>query len=236
MSIEKGRAGLIKPVLLIAGVISLLLLARFSGAGAWLSGFQDRIQSLGPLAPAAFVALYVIATVACVPGTVLTLMAGALFGAVWGVVWVSVGSTLGAAACFLIARYAARDSVHRWLETNDKFAALDRITEREGAVMVIITRLVPLFPFNLLNYGFGLTRVSFAPYLGWSWLCMLPGTVMYVAGADALTRGLAEGRAPWPLIVVIAALFVILMYIGVRARRYLMSRAADSAEIDPLSM
>ena len=89
-----------------------------------------------------------------------------------------------------------------------------------------ITRLVPIFPFNLLNYGFGLTRVPFRTYLFWSWLCMLPGTVLYVVGADAFTRGLAEGRVPGALIGALAAALVILVLLVRYARRMLAEREA----------
>ena len=93
-----------------------------------------------------------------------------------------------------------------------------------GAIIVAITRLVPLFPFNLLNYGFGLTRVPFWTYVGWSWLCMLPGTILYVLGADALTQGLTRGEIPWPLVVAFAAIAVILTLLVRRARHILQKK------------
>ncbi len=129
-----------------------------------------------------------------------------MFGSVLGLVAsVSVASTLGAALAFAVARWFARDSVARWLAKNERFLRLDRMTGTARCVVVAITRLVPIFPFTLLNYGFGLTGVRFRTYVLWSWLCMLPGTVLYVVGADAVTRGLAEGRVPWPLVAIVVA-------------------------------
>lgn len=92
--------------------------------------------------------------------------------------------------------------------------------------MVAVTRLVPIFPFSLLNYGFGLTRVSFWTYVLWSWLCMLPGTVLYVVGADAFTKGLQQGEIPWPLVGAVVVAAVILTLLVRRARRVLNEREA----------
>ena len=120
----------------------------------------------------------------------MTAAAGALFGSFWGVVYVNIAATIGAALAFLVARYWARRAVVNWLQGNARFQKLDALTSKHGAVIVAVTRLVPLFPFNLLNYGFGLTRVGFWTYLFWSWLCMLPGTVLYVVGTDAVLTAL----------------------------------------------
>ena len=136
-------------------------------------------------------------------------------------VLVSIGSTAGAGLAFLIARYVARESVVRRLSGNETFQKLDRMTREHGAMIVAITRLVPIFPFNLLNYAFGLTAVPFKTYLFWSWLCMLPATVLYVVGVDAVISGISEGRVPWPLIAVAAAAALILAVLVRVAKRRL---------------
>lgn len=202
---DGGTAGLWRPVALVLVVVAVLLLARYMGLGDRLADLRDWIASLGPLGPVVFVLIYVVAVVAALPGSAITVAAGAMFGSVTGVVLVSVGSTLGAGLAFLISRYFARDAVARWLSANERFARLDELTGRHGAVVVALTRLVPLFPFNLLNYGFGLTSVTFTTYIFWSWLCMLPGTVVYVVGADAVAEGLSRGEIPWALVGVLAA-------------------------------
>jgi uncharacterized membrane protein YdjX (TVP38/TMEM64 family) len=133
---------------------------------------------------------------------------------------VSIGSTLGASLAFLTARYLARDAVGRWLSGNEKFQRLDRLTEKHGAVIVAVTRLVPLFPFNLLNYGFGLTRVSFWTYLFWSWLCMLPGTIVYLVGTDAVIRAATTGEVPWIIVgVFVAALAAVILAVRFAKKR-----------------
>jgi uncharacterized membrane protein YdjX (TVP38/TMEM64 family) len=108
--------------------------------------------------------------------------------------------------------------VESWLAGNPRFQRLDRMVERQGAVVVAITRLVPLFPFNLLNFGFGLTKVPFWTYLLYSWLCMLPGTILYVVGFDALFTGIKEGRVPWTLVAVVAVMAGVLFLVVRRAR------------------
>lgn len=221
-----------KPVVLIALAAAVIVIARGFGAGDRIADIRDWIESLGAWGPVVFVGIYILGVVAALPGSALTLAAGALFGSVIGIVVVSIGATCGAGLAFLISRYLARDAVVAWLGRNENFRKLDRMTKEHGAVIVALTRLVPLFPFNLLNYGFGLTRVSFRTYLFWSWLCMLPGAVLYVVGADALAKGIAEKATPWRLIVaaVIAALVLALLVRA--ARRRLKERdAAPSGEM-----
>lgn len=220
---EKGQDSW-RPVVLLVTILVLFVLAKVFGIGERLSDVRDVIQGLGPWGPVAFVFLYAAGVVAAIPGSALTVAAGALFGSVLGVILVINAATLGASLAFLIARYFARDAIARRLSANEKFQKLDRLTEEHGAIIVALTRLVPLFPFNLLNYGFGLTRVPFWTYVGWSWLCMLPGTILYVVGADAFTKSLAEGRVPWALVGALVAVGLILTFLVRHARRTLKAR------------
>ncbi len=207
-----------RPLALLTVLIIVFVLAKIFGVGERLGELRQWIESLGAWGPVVFVFLYTVAVVAALPGSALTVAAGALFGSLLGVIVVSFGSTLGASLAFLVARYFARDAVARWLSTNEKFRRLDELTERHGAIIVALTRLVPLFPFNLLNYGFGLTRVRFWTYVFWSWLCMLPGTVLYVVGADAIFSGIARGEIPWTLIGALVGAGVILVVLVRYAR------------------
>src|SRR5437016_6586228 len=140
----------------------------------------DWIGRLGPWGPVIFAGIYVLATVLFVPGSVLTLGAGAVFGVALGSVCVSISATLGATAAFLVGRYLARDAIARKIEKNEKFATIDRAVADEGWKIVLLTRLSPVFPFTLLNYAFGLTRVKLSHYVLASWIGMMPATVMYV--------------------------------------------------------
>ena len=160
----------------IAGVVALIALGRVGGrylpaAAAW-------VRDLGAWGPVAFVFLYAAAVVAFVPAAPLTLAAGAIFGLARGVVWVFVAATLGSALAFLVARYVARGAVERRL-TGNRFAAIDRAVAAEGRKVVFLLRLSPVFPFTLLNYVLGLTRVGFADYMLGAF-GMIPGTILYV--------------------------------------------------------
>jgi len=169
-----------KLVVWVSVVVGLVAAAWHFDAPALLRGALDAIVGLGPWGSVIFIVLYIAATVLFLPGSILTLGAGAVFGVVKGAVIVSVSATLGATAAFLVGRYVARDAIARKIEGNPKFKAIDLAVAREGWKIVGLTRLSPVFPFNLLNYAFGLTRVSLRDYVLASWIGMIPGTVMYV--------------------------------------------------------
>jgi len=218
------RGGWLKRALIGVVLVAVLAGAERLGLGARIGELRAWIGGLGPWGPVAFVVAYALATLLALPASALTVAAGALFGSLLGVVLVSIASTLGATLAFLAARTLLRGLVERWLGVNERFRRLDALVERQGAMVVAITRLVPVFPFNLLNFGFGLTKVRLGTYVFWSWLCMIPGTVLYVVGADAVTRGLAEGRVPWPLVGVLAVAIVGVTLLVRRARRLLAAR------------
>ncbi len=219
----------LKPLIFTVAALGILLAVRFLNMGEIFIEMRIWIESLGRMAPLAYISVYILATVLAVPAAPLTLAAGAVFGSFFGVVYVSVGSTLGAGLSFLIARYFARGMVSGWLSKNAKFKQLDEMSESYGTSIVAITRLIPLFPFNMLNYGFGLTRVRFGTYFFWSWICMLPGTILYVVGVDAVITGLSEGKVPWTLLGILAIVLAILTGI-VRSIR---NRMKDSHKNHP---
>ena len=137
------------------------------------------VKSLGFFGPIAFMIIYNLATLLFIPGSLLTLQGGCLFGVFWGSIYVLIAALVGASLAFLIGRYLSRDWVCQKMEKNPKFKAIDRAVAKEGWKIVLLTRLSPVFPFNLLNYAFGVTQVSFKDYLLGS-LGIIPGTIMYV--------------------------------------------------------
>ncbi len=229
----RHRHSLAKPVLLLAILVAFLVLARVFHLGGRLGELRAWIQSLGTLGPVVYLSIYIAAVVLAIPGSVISIMAGVMFGSFLGVVLVSVGSTIGAGLAFLIARHLAREAVAERMERNPRFHRLDLMTEQHGSIIVAITRLVPLFPFNLLNYGFGLTRVRFRVYLFWSWLCMLPGTILYVVGADTVARTAEQGRIPWLLIGILALTLTIITMLVREARKKMSSKEDDSHDHIP---
>lgn len=208
-----------KPIILIIVIVALFIIMNLYGFGQDIEELQHWIQTQGVWGPVAFFFIYLGSVIATIPGTIFGVIAGGLFGSLVGVILISVSSTVGASICFLIARYFARDTVARWLSKNKTMKRLDQLTEEQGMMIVGLTRLIPLFPFTLLNYGFGLTKVSFKTYVFWSWLCMLPGTIIVVVGTDALTQGLTQGRIPWELLGVLVITCIALGLIVWYSRR-----------------
>jgi uncharacterized membrane protein YdjX (TVP38/TMEM64 family) len=156
-----------------------------------LSQFLTWVQGVGPWGAVLLGAAYIPAALLFVPGSLLTLGAGFVLGVALGTVVVSIGSTLGATAAFLAGRTLARRCVEAKVSGNPKFQAIDHAVRQEGFKIVLLARLSPVFPFNLLNYTFGLTLVSLRDYVLASWIGMLPGTVMYVYLGSAV-KNLAD--------------------------------------------
>ncbi|HEY5552975.1 MAG TPA: TVP38/TMEM64 family protein [Opitutaceae bacterium] len=190
-----GTSGRLKIMLVAIAVIGLIAAGRFLPIGAWLQEFNAWVSGLGAIGLVVFVAVYVLAAVLFVPGSALTLGAGFVFGVVKGFVVVSIGATLGAAAAFLVSRHLAREAVSRRLARSERFQAVDRAIGREGAKVVLLLRLSPVFPYNALNYLLGLTSVRFWPFTLASWVGMLPGTLLYVYLGHAGRAGLEAATA-----------------------------------------
>jgi len=195
------RPVLSKVLLLLLSLAALFIAVRYLGIQDLLRATLDWVAGLGVWGMAAFVVLYVLATVLFLPGSILTLGGGALFGVLKGSIIVSVAATLGAVCAFLVGRYLARDWVAARIAGNPRFQAVDQAVAREGWKIVGLTRLSPIFPFNLLNYAFGLTSVSLRDYFWATWIGMIPGGVMYVylgslAGDLALLGVEERSRSP----------------------------------------
>lgn len=168
---------LAKIALGVAALLAVVLLAR--AGGAYVPRFAAWVNGLGAWGPIVFMAGYAAAVVAFLPGSVLTLAAGAIFGIGPGVAYAFTAAVIGSSAAFLVSRYLARGAIERRLAGNARFAAIDRAVGAEGRKIVFLLRLSPAFPFSLLNYALGLTQVRFADYL-LAAVGMLPGTLLYV--------------------------------------------------------
>ena len=176
----EATTGSVSPFRLLTGaaaIAALIALGRY--AGAYVPEFAAWVEGLGLWGPAVFGTAYAVATLAFVPGSLLTLAAGAIFGVIEGTLLVFVAATLGAGLAFLVSRHLARTAIEHRLAGNEKFAAIDRAVATEGRKIVLLLRLSPVFPFNLLNYALGLTQVRFRDYMLAS-VGMLPGTLLYV--------------------------------------------------------
>ncbi|TWT67499.1 TVP38/TMEM64 family inner membrane protein YdjZ [Allorhodopirellula solitaria] len=205
-----------------------------------MSAAKDWIGGLGYWGPVVLVLLYIVATVLFVPGTILTLVAGAIFGLGLGTVIVSAGSTIGASLAFLIARYAARDKVAAMAKRNRRFGAIDRAIAEGGWKIVGLLRLSPAIPFNVQNYLYGLTPVRFWPYALTSWIAMLPGTFLYVylghvtgvaVGADR-----QRSTAEWAMLAVgLVATVIVTVYVTRLAGRKLNEQVDEPSQSNETS-
>lgn len=223
------KPSLFKPIALFVLLLALIVLARVFNLGGRIGELRAWILSLGSWGPLVYIAIYAAAVVLAIPGSAISIVGGVLFGSVRGIVVVSVGSTLGAALAFLVSRHIARASIARRFEHNARFQALNKMAKDHGAVIVAITRLLPLFPFNLLNYGFGLTQVRFWTYVFWSWLCMLPGTILYVVGSDAVSTAVAQKKIPWPLVIILVVVLALIAVLIRQARKKLKEKEGEDA-------
>ena len=228
-ALPKNARSMLKLVLAIAAIILLLAAAKYLHVQELLREALTRIAVLGMWGPVIFIALYILACVLFIPGAILTLGAGFIFGVIKGTIIVSVASTLGAASAFLVGRHLAREWVAKKIERNEKFKAIDEAVAREGWKIVGLVRLSPVFPFNLLNYAFGLTKVSLRDYFFASWIGMFPGTVMYVyfgslAGDLAALGAGRQSRTPaeWAMYIVgLLATVAVTVYVTRIARKAL---------------
>jgi uncharacterized membrane protein YdjX (TVP38/TMEM64 family) len=219
-----------KWIALGAALMGLSVAVRALPIDQWLTAFNEWVGSLGAWGILIFIIVYVIATVLLVPGSALTVGAGFIFGLGWGLLAVSLGSTVGAALAFLIARFVAREKITSMAKKNESFGRIDAAIGEQGAKLVFLLRLSPLIPFNLSNYFYGLTAVKFWPYALASWIGMLPGTLLYVylgtvgrAGLQAAS-GTDAGRSPleWTLLGVgLAATVAVTIWVTRIARQAL---------------
>jgi len=225
----ESTSGRTRVVLLLLLIGALFAATRFLPVGAWMESAFDWIEGLGAWGPVALVGLYVLACVLMLPGSVITVGAGAAFGVLQGSLAVFAGATLGAMAAFLVGRYLARAQIEKRVAGNQRFAAIDKAVGQQGFKIVVLTRLSPVFPFNLLNYAYGLTSVSLRDFVSGS-VGMLPGTVMYVylghagkaAAAAAVGENVERTPAQWVLLGVgLLATVMVTVFVTRLAKRAL---------------
>jgi uncharacterized membrane protein YdjX (TVP38/TMEM64 family) len=217
---------LVLAVVVIAGLLAAVKYFKLTGL---LRDSLLWIRGLGVWAPIAFIAIYVVACVLAVPASILTLGGGFLFGFVWGTVYVITGAVLGAVAAFLAGRYLARNWVAKKIEGHEKFKAIDEALGREGWRIVLLTRLAPIFPYAVLNYGFALTRVSLWHYTVATAIGIVPAMIAFVYFGSLVTdfTKLGPGVKVLPPAMKwgIAVVTVIVTVLLTRIARRLLNRA-----------
>lgn len=209
----------IKFALLMIFILGAFFLVRYTGATAYLDAARMRawIEGYGFWGPVIYILFYSIAPVLMLPGLPITVVGGILFGPVWGTVYVAIGATTGASLAFLVARYMGREWVEGMIKST-RLAELDSQVQRKGWKIVAFTRLIPLFPFNFLNYAYGLTGIRFSHYLFATFFFMLPGIVAYVVFSSSILD-LFSGRVS-PAFIIGLVLVVIVSLLPIIYRRY----------------
>ena len=221
-----------KLAVLVVVVVALVLAYRALPLKQYLRDFVEWAGAFGAWGPIILGAAWIPVCVLMVPGSVLTLGTGFIFGLGIGIPTVSIGSTIGACIAFLVGRTVARSWISKKIEGNDKFRAIDTAIGREGWKIVFLTRLSPVFPFNLLNYALGITRVPFWHYALASWLGMIPGTVMYVyfgKAAQSVTAEVETGTAGRIFLYVGLVVTVVVTVFVTRVARKALDKAVREA-------
>lgn len=235
-----SKRGLKKVIMLVVLVVVLAAGLKFLPVNVYLTQLLDWTRGLGAWGPIVVGAFYVPACVLMLPGSIISLGAGFLFGVVTGTIAVSLGSTVGACAAFLVGRTIARDWVSQKVQGNARFAAVSDAVANEGFKIVFLTRLSPVFPFNLLNYAYGLTTVPFWKYALASWIGMFPGTVLYIyigstigSLADLATGNVQGGTAQTTLKWVGFAVTILVTVLITRIARKALKDVSPPKESEP---
>lgn len=177
----------LKFIVLIVFIAAVFFLARWYGLGEYLD--QDKLRlwigGFGVWGPIVYMLIYTVAPVFMMPGLPLTVVGGILFGPLWGTIYVIIGATAGASIAFLVARYLGRGWVEGFIK-GERLKDLDEKVKTQGWKIVAFTRLIPLFPFNFLNYAFGLTSVRFIHYVIATFIFMIPGAAAYVIFSSSI--------------------------------------------------
>lgn len=230
---RSGRGRVLRLVVGGVALVGVILLAR--QAGGYVPAVAAWVEGLGFWGPAAFVAVYAVATVSFVPGALLTLAGGAIFGVVEGTIVVWVAASVGSGIAFLVARYLARGWVEEQLARSPRFTAVDRAVAQNGLKITFLLRLSPVFPFNFLNYALGLSQVRFRDYM-LAATGMLPGTLLYVyygrvigdVAAVAGGAGIERGTSYWIVTAIGLAATIAVTAVVTRIARRALGEVAET--------
>ncbi len=201
---EEKKGNKKKLISIVLALVVAVGLARYFGLDQYISmdgidQLRNWVTNFGVFAPIVYILIWVAACVFFLPGLPVAILGGIVFPTIPAIIYASVGSTVGATLAFLIGRYAARDMVEGWIEGNEQVKKIDDGVKKNGWRMLLLTRSVPVFPFNLQNYVYGLTDIGLPIYFIVTWLAMLPGTTAYILMASAL----ADGESPMQILIYI---------------------------------
>ena len=219
----KSKGGIIKIIIVILIIAAAFAAAHFTGlldrlelSAENLTEMRDMIQGWGAIGYVAFILIYVLAAVFFLPALIFAILAGVAFGPVIGGLMALCGATVGAMAAFIVARYVARKTIVDKFGDSPMFKKIDDGIKKNGVSFLILTRLVPVFPYNVQNYIYGLTPIKFTTYSVVSLITMAPGAFIYAYMAGTIFDTLAAGEQPNFLMLILqfAAAGVVLFLIS----------------------
>ena len=215
-----------KLLIMVAVLAAVVLTMKQLGIFEYLSienmtKLTEWINSFGMIGPIILILIWIAACIFFLPGLPIALLGGLAFGPIYGTIYASIGGTLGATAAFLVARYVARGMVEEWVSGNEQFKKIDEGVKEQGWRMLMITRLVPVFPFNLQNYAYGLTKIDLKTYVFVSWICMLPATIAFSFAGGSVVSGQGDLTKTLMYLGVAAIFFVLLSLLpGIIKKRH----------------
>jgi len=214
------KSHILRRAALAAVIISVITWTLFNLEHVDVDALVVWVAGFGLLAPLVFFLTRAVGAVILVPGSVMAMAAGVLFGPVWGAVHNLAASTAGAVVAFSVARYVAPNWIARRVHGRDRLARLVEGVEAEGWRFVAFVRLVPLFPYNILNYALGLTRIKISHFTLASLICMIPGDMAYVYIGYAGREAIAGNETAWQTGLIALGFLACLVFVPCFVQRY----------------
>jgi uncharacterized membrane protein YdjX (TVP38/TMEM64 family) len=210
---EKKRKISLRTIITLAIIVAVVLVVLLTPLRQYLSidslkAFVENARE-SPWAPLIYIGLYIIAVIFAVPGFALTIVAGPIFGLWWGTLYVVIASNIGTQITFFISRYAGRDFIARIIKHESFLDKVSKKFEKNDFLVMLYIRLIPLFPFNVINYLCGLTPVRYKSYTIATFVGMLPGTFVYVYLSTSAVN-IREN----PLGIIVPIILVVLLTVG----------------------
>jgi uncharacterized membrane protein YdjX (TVP38/TMEM64 family) len=222
------RTTILKLLLLLLVMAALSLLLEHVGE-SHLTQLTRWVQAQGALAPLVFICINALGVVLFIPQVLFTIIAGMLFGPFEGIVHSTAGLTLGACACFFLARGALRNPLKRRLGRHSAYHKLEALSRNHPVKVMALSRTVPVFPIPLLSYLWGLTPAPFAPYLLTTVFCTIPETTFLTMGGHLLQTGVTGRNFSWGMVAGLAVVALLLLFIVTKARNMLAKENAESS-------
>lgn len=239
ISQPSGRSGSVSPstiklIIFAITVLAVVAAFKYTGMDYYFSRqfVEGTLQRLGIWAPVGFIAIYAVATVLGVPGTILTVLGGVIFGSALGTFLVVVGATIGATGAFFVARFLARDFIAEKFGKTKWFKRFDEGIEAEGLYFMLFVRLVPVFPFNGLNYASGLTKIRFRDYFIGTFVGIIPASFVFVNAASKAADA-AAGEKIGPGFFISLVLLGLIALLPVAYKKYKSARSEKEETDEP---